>query len=183
MAVSHGPGSFTGLRVGIVFAKTFAYVTGCRIVAVDTLQAVAESVTGNQYSGISRLHVVSDAQREQLFVAEFQSQQAGLWAATGAIDIVDYEKWQGPAAHLAASDFAVLGPGLLKVADGLAPSVCQLSGEISTPRAANVAAVAERLAADHQFADPFELEPFYLRKSSAEEKREAKLATEAEASN
>ena len=41
-AVSHGPGSFTGLRVGIVFAKTLAYVTGCRIAAVDTLQAIAE---------------------------------------------------------------------------------------------------------------------------------------------
>ncbi|NQV27288.1 MAG: tRNA (adenosine(37)-N6)-threonylcarbamoyltransferase complex dimerization subunit type 1 TsaB [Rhodopirellula sp.] len=36
VAVSQGPGSFTGLRVGIVFAKTLAYVTGCPIVAVDT---------------------------------------------------------------------------------------------------------------------------------------------------
>ena len=50
VAVSHGPGSFTGLRVGIVFAKTFAYATGCSIVAVDTLQAVAESVASDEFS-------------------------------------------------------------------------------------------------------------------------------------
>ena len=62
----------------------------------------------------------------------------------------------------------------------LAPAVHCLPEEMWTPRAANVAAIAERLAAEKQFADPFELEPFYLRKSSAEEKREAKLAAEAE---
>jgi tRNA threonylcarbamoyladenosine biosynthesis protein TsaB len=179
VAVSHGPGSFTGLRVGIVFAKTFAYVTGCRIVAVDTLQAVAESVTGENPPGINRLHVVSDAQREQLFVSDFRRADTGFWVASGPIDIVDCDQWMNSAADQASSEFAVLGPGLVKVADELPESVTRLPEELWTPRASSVAAIAERLAADDQFADPFELEPFYLRKSSAEEKRETKLAAEA----
>lgn len=178
VAVSHGPGSFTGLRVGIVFAKTFAYATGCQIVAVDTLQAVAEAVTGGEFRRVTRLQVVSDAQREQLFVSDFRRTPGGLWSADSPIDIVDCEAWQNQAAELASSEFAVSGPGLVKVADELSQSVLQLPKEMWTPRAANVAAIAERLALEGQFADAFELEPFYLRKSSAEEKREAKLAAE-----
>ena len=182
VAVSHGPGSFTGLRVGIVFAKTFAYVTGCSIVAVDTLEAVAASVTADGFSEINHLHVVSDAQREQLFVSDFCRTSDGWWQATGPIGISDCERWRDDVARLATVGFAVSGTGLTKMADelALAPAVYCLPEEMWTPRAANVAAIAERLAAEKQFADPFELEPFYLRKSSAEEKREAKLAAEAE---
>lgn len=179
VAVSHGPGSFTGLRVGIVFAKTFAYATGCTIVAVDTLQAVAESVNGEAFSNLARIQVVSDAQREQLFVSEFHRKPGGCWEVTGPIDIVDCEQWLSWASDLASSEFAVIGPGLTKVAGDLSDSVRCPPEEMWTPRAANVAVIAQRMAEQNQFADPFELEPFYLRKSSAEEKREAKLAAEA----
>lgn len=179
VAVSHGPGSFTGLRVGIVFAKTFSYVVGCPIVAVDTLQAVAAAVTGEAFRDVTELHVVSDAQREQLFVSRFQRQPDEWWKSAGPIEIVDYEAWCDEAAGKASAAFAVSGTGLPKVVDDLASSVCRVPEDMWIPRAAQVAALAERQAEAGQFADPFELEPFYLRKSSAEEKREAKLAAEA----
>lgn len=179
IAVSHGPGSFTGLRVGIVFAKTFAYVTGCRIVAVDTLQTIAAAVTGDEFPAINRLHVISDAQREQLFVCELRRTPDGTWDAAGQIEIVDCKAWCHDADRLASSEFAVTGPALAKVAGDLSPAVCRLPEPMWTPRAANVARIAERLVEKNNFADPFGLEPFYLRKSSAEEKREAKLAAEA----
>lgn len=50
VAVSIGPGSFTGLRVGVVCAKTFAYATGCRIIGIDTFLAVAAGMSAPQTS-------------------------------------------------------------------------------------------------------------------------------------
>ena len=42
---SRGPGSFTGLRIGIVAVKAFAYATKCEVLAVDTLAIIASQVS------------------------------------------------------------------------------------------------------------------------------------------
>lgn len=60
VAVSIGPGSFTGLRVGLVFAKTLAWLRGIPLLSVNTLQAMAQQCAG-QYGevlGISDARVV-----------------------------------------------------------------------------------------------------------------------------
>lgn len=177
VAVSHGPGSFTGLRVGIVFAKSFAFATGCRIVAVDTLEAVSAAVTGDEWQSVNSLSIISDAQREQLFVEEFQRTNEGAWNSTGPIHIVDFDDWVTDVTNRADGSFAVGGPGLSKLAGQLPDTLRRMPDEQWNPRAAQVAMLAERRALSEEFADPFELEPFYLRKSSAEEKRDAKLAS------
>src|SRR5687768_12135976 len=41
VAVTIGPGSFTGLRVGVTAAKTLAYAVGCEVMGVDTLEVIA----------------------------------------------------------------------------------------------------------------------------------------------
>lgn len=168
-AVSRGPGSFTGLRVGIVFAKTFAWATGSKLVAVDTFAAFAESAPPD----ISTMSIVSDAQREQVFVGNFSRSSAGHWIRAEPIEIVDNGVWIENVAAEARPEFAVSGPGLEKIADSLPDSVHRLPETDWNPRASHVAIIAERLAAAGQFADPAELEPFYLRRSAAEEKRDA----------
>ncbi len=71
VAVSAGPGSFTGLRVGIVFAKTFAWANQTKLVAVDTLQAIAQQAPAS----IPEVTVISDAQRGELFTNTYSLMQ------------------------------------------------------------------------------------------------------------
>lgn len=171
IAVSQGPGSFTGLRVGVVFAKTFAFVVSAKLVAVDTLQSVALAAD----ESVHHMHVVSDAQREQLFVGEYDRVSQDEWTRRGEIQIRDNEEWIGHIAKLASDGFAVAGPGLVKITDELPQNVGVLPETDWNPRATNVGIIGAQQAARGDYADPFELEPFYLRKSAAEEKRDLQI--------
>ena len=46
--VSRGPGSYTGLRVGIISAKTLAYAVGCKLLAIDTFAAIARQAPADK---------------------------------------------------------------------------------------------------------------------------------------
>ena len=52
VAVTSGPGSFTGLRIAVTAAKTFAYGCGASLVAVDTLQVLAEQLPADVLDAI-----------------------------------------------------------------------------------------------------------------------------------
>jgi tRNA threonylcarbamoyladenosine biosynthesis protein TsaB len=73
IAVSHGPGSFTGLRIGVSVAKGLACATGARIVGVSTLEALAHSVS--QRTTICSL---LDARRGDVYAAWFEGGTSGL---------------------------------------------------------------------------------------------------------
>ena len=89
VAVAVGPGSFTGLRVGVTTAKTFAYAVGAEVIGVNTLEVIAAQAPVD----VCRLAVVLDAQRQQVFAAEFARGSAGdfNWARDTAI--VDNDEW------------------------------------------------------------------------------------------
>ncbi len=73
VAVTRGPGAFTGLRVGLSTAKGLCYATGARLVTVPTLEALAHSVTG--YDGT--VVVMLDARKGELYTARFAIEPAG----------------------------------------------------------------------------------------------------------
>ena len=68
IAVSAGPGSFTGLRVGLGFAKGIAFASGLRIAGVSTLEALAAAAP----SGFTTIATVTDARRGETYVAIFR---------------------------------------------------------------------------------------------------------------
>jgi tRNA threonylcarbamoyladenosine biosynthesis protein TsaB len=68
VAVSIGPGSFTGLRVGLVFAKTFAWLNQSHLVAVDTLRAIAQQAPDEE----TLVTALVDAQRGEMFAGTYR---------------------------------------------------------------------------------------------------------------
>lgn len=165
VAVSIGPGSFTGLRVGVVCAKTFAWATEAALVAVDTFACIAENAPGD----VEQLSVIGDAQRGDLYLGEYTRDGSGAFARAGPIRIIPAEDW---CRSRSAAD-VVTGPGVEPYSDLLEGRCRLLPAEFREPRAATVARLGERMLAANDMADPFALEPFYLRKSAAEEKWEA----------
>src|SRR5262249_34304801 len=65
--VSRGPGSYTGLRVGIMSAKTLAYATGCKLVAIDTFAAIAHQALAD----VVNVDVLADAQQNRVHLERF----------------------------------------------------------------------------------------------------------------
>jgi tRNA threonylcarbamoyladenosine biosynthesis protein TsaB len=164
IAVSIGPGSFTGLRVGVVCAKTLAYAIPCPVVPVDTFQAIA----ANAPTGVSVVHVAANAQRGELFVARFRRTAEGDWERCGSTEILQVAIL---AARLQTGD-VVLGPDLEFAEDGLGTPVRLLTGPIGRPRADEVARLGERLLAAGKAGNAGSIVPVYLRRSSAEDKWE-----------
>jgi tRNA threonylcarbamoyladenosine biosynthesis protein TsaB len=167
--VSAGPGSFTGLRIGITLAKTMALATGVRLVAVPTVRVLAE----NAPADARHVVIVLDAKRDQIFTARFE--HAG-------------DRWlEREPAHLDRLDAVIARAPRPLVLDGeglpqhrqFIPADSQIRlapEELWRARASSVVKIGAAMAAAGQFADPFKLAPIYIRPPEAEEKYEAARA-------
>jgi tRNA threonylcarbamoyladenosine biosynthesis protein TsaB len=167
--VSAGPGSFTGLRVGVTVAKALAFATGARIVAVPT----AEVLGRNAPPGWQNLVIVLDAKRDQVFTASFVNDGTGnpIPREPAHLDSLSSVLSRSPRpVHL-------LGEGIpyhqqfIPTDD---PSIILTPPETWRARAAAVAEVGYAMARRGQWADPYRLAPVYVRRPEAEEKLEAR---------
>ena len=165
MAVSIGPGSFTGLRVGIVFAKTFAWVNDARLAAVDTLQALAQRVVPTD----REVMVISNAQRGDVFVNSYRGTDVMEPVGTVRLEPLD-----SVLAYLASHPQVLLtGPGVAHFADQIPDTVLTANDDLLTPQASALLPRARVVIEKQQWSDPNTLEPVYLRRSYAEESRRA----------
>ncbi len=160
VAVSIGPGSFTGLRVGLVFAKTFAWLNQTKLVAVDTLRAIAQQVPPE----IETVTAVVDAQRNELFAATYRwNAECRIRDAINSVHLSTIARLSG--------DHPVVGPGLQKHREVLDRSHTMLDESLWQPRASSVAMIGLHMVLLGQTSVPATLEPVYVRLSYAEEKR------------
>ena len=170
VAVVRGPGSFTGLRVGITTAKAVAWAAAARLVAVSTFEVIAwqtarfmerETMAGRP------LAIAIDAGRGEVYAATARPAAA---AATG---------WEiGPAGIVAADVWlATLPAGTMVTGPALEalPAVARTDLVIAAAAArrltaAAAGAVARLRAVAGESHDPLTLVPDYLRPSYADEK-------------
>ena len=175
VAVAEGPGSFTGVRIGVAAAKGFAWGLSVPCYGISTLEAMALSL------GVWEGHICAcmDARRNQVYNARFFAAHGNLtrFKEDRAISLEDLKK---ELEH-------VLGPIFL-VGDGAELTYKTLSKDIPNlilppehrrhQRAVGVALLAEKKAAAGESGDGNALSPNYLRLSQAERERAEKLKME-----
>lgn len=168
IAVVQGPGSFTGLRVGVTTAKTLAYASGAEVIGVDTLEVLAAQAGPT----LGCIYPIVDAQRAQLFTACFDWPDGQPFprrrTPTG---INDLSAWL---TALQPQDVAI-GPIASKLAPQLQAIVPPANIIDCEPQATTAAKLAWR---DHQAGrrdSLWTLLPHYHRASAAEEKRAAQI--------
>jgi len=163
VAVAQGPGSFTGLRVGVMAAKVFAYAVGAEVLGVNTLEVIAAQVP----PPARRIAAVLDAQRRQLFTSLWSRQDEGVCEPVGVTRIEELEAWLGGLPR----HVAVTGEGLRKVCDRLPTEVAVVDPRHWAPRALTLGQLAHAHYQRGQRDDLWQLAPRYFRPSAAEEKR------------
>jgi tRNA threonylcarbamoyl adenosine modification protein YeaZ len=128
IAVTLGPGSFTGVRVGIAAARGFALVTGCPVAGIGTLDVIAE--TARAIAGAVPVMAVLDAKRDEVYAQAFDGAGRPLSApaagpAAGFGDrIVEGMVLAGSGARLVAASLPVASA--LIVHEDTAPDIAAL---------------------------------------------------------
>ena len=164
--VSVGPGSFTGLRVGVTVAKTLALALNVKLVAVPSVEVLAR----NAPAGWQNLNIVLDAKRDQIFSASFANQggQAVQTEPARLDSLAEVIARTPRPAHL-------LGEGIPYHRKFIPDSgdVIMTPEETWRARAAAVAEIGHAMARGGRFTEADRLTPIYIRKPEAEEKWEA----------
>jgi tRNA threonylcarbamoyladenosine biosynthesis protein TsaB len=165
--VSRGPGSYTGLRVGIMSAKAFAYATGCAVLAIDTFAAVAFQAPGEAV----RLEVIADAQQDKVYVQRFAWNASDQgWRAESPLAILRVDDWIAGR----EGDAWVTGPGLHVYRTRLLSGTPVTEAQRWDPRLESLLRLGLARCRKGERDDFWTLEPLYLRPSSAEEKWQAR---------
>lgn len=168
IAVSKGPGSFTGIRIGMACAQGLAHATGKPLIGVNTLDGLAYNMMNSQ----GLLCSMINAQRQELYTSLYQ------WRDGELVRLWDYEL-------IAAEQLAerllqlkqkvyILGDGvdiLLPVLDKCR-DITPAPQTMLMPKASSIAMAALKQFAAGKAENCFSIRPFYIRRSNAEEKWE-----------
>jgi tRNA threonylcarbamoyladenosine biosynthesis protein TsaB len=164
VAVGAGPGSYTGLRVGVSLAKGLCYGLDIPLIAVDSLQSLARVACEEVEAGILGIDTLRgavlapmiDARRMEVYTKRFDSELNPL-SETEAV-ILDEHSF---ADILADTRLVVFGDGAPKLKNILThPNLIELP-VLSSAR--GMAVPAEKAYERKDFADTAYFEPFYLK--------------------
>jgi tRNA threonylcarbamoyladenosine biosynthesis protein TsaB len=182
-AVAIGPGSFTGLRIGIAAIQGCAFAAGRPIVGVSALEALALASAGGGSDGpLGRIGVWMDAQRNEVFSALYATNEAGADAALETVEgptvgdpAETAARWHG---LMGGAWSPVVGDGALRyrqvLEDAAGAPVLVID---PPPLAATIALIAGRRAEAGEATLPHAIRPLYVRRPDAELARDRRRVT------
>ena len=152
--MSIGPGSFTGLRIGLAAAKALAYAWNVKIIGVSTLQALA------YHFPYSTVMPMIDAQKNRAYVQIFDRLKQ-----ISEIEILSIDEAMAKAATL--NEIVVCGDVCHKI-KSVPENVKIAPVNMRMPRAVNVALCGRDLLNAGKVNNVMNIEPMYIRRSEAE---------------
>ena len=180
LACAVGPGSFTGVRIGVALVKGIAFGKNIPCVAVSTLDELAENLAG--LDGI--IVPVMDARRQQVYTATYRGKGGTLDKLTpdraiAISELADELKEYSEPIYLVGDGYDVARRGL--IAAGV--DVKETPKLLITENAYSVALVANRKYEEGKTVSDLEIAPTYLRMPQAERERLERLAAESNNNN
>lgn len=181
-AVASGPGSFTGLRIGIATMQGLAFVHRRPLAGVSALEALAHMASANVSPG-TVIAAWMDAHRHEVFAAIYRVERAPLFDAARLVELegvtvgapdATLDRWQ---THLSGGGVFV-GDGAAQYAGVIARAVAQAQTVPVPLLAGAIAGLAAARARRGESAGPGALQPLYVRRPDAEVARDERLRRE-----
>ena len=154
VCVSKGPGSYTGLRVGVSTAKGLCFGAGVPLLAVCTLDILAGD--GRPEPAMTKVVPMIDARRMEVYTAVYSP--AGERLTEIEAKVIGPDSFAG---ELAAGPVLFIGDGALKCKDVLTSPNAHFREAF--PLASDMAPLAQKAYNEKQFEDLAYFEPFYLK--------------------
>lgn len=156
VAVSMGPGSYTGLRIGVSMAKGLCFGAGKPLIAVPTLQALALAVSSKRNEDALYCPML-DARRMEVYTAFFDRENRPVTETKA--EIIDEHSFAG---LLEKHKIYFFGNGSDKIRNVItSPNACFIENIKTSAR--HIVQLSEQLFNQQQFADTAYFEPFYLK--------------------
>ena len=152
VAVSQGPGSYTGLRIGVSSAKGFCYALNIPMIAIDTLQLLAKQIQIEDGIIIPMI----DARRMEVFSAFYDKNQQQI--RTTQAEIIDETSYQE-----ISDTIHLVGDGIEKFKNTLTDSKFIFHSAIVFPSAKEMSRLSFEKYQENNFVDVAYFEPFYLK--------------------
>lgn len=152
VAVSQGPGSYTGLRIGVSAAKGLSYSLNIPLIAVDTLEALARKITIE--SGV--IVPMIDARRMEVFTAFFDKNYAKIRETKA--EIIDETTYSE-----VSETIHLVGDGAMKCKGILGSEKFVYHDEVVYPSSNEMSLMSFEKYQISDFVDVAYFEPFYLK--------------------
>ncbi|CNK10152.1 family M22 nonpeptidase-like protein [Yersinia enterocolitica] len=161
LAFGRGPGSFTGVRIGIGIGQGLALGADLPMIGVSTLQTMAQGAF--RLMGASRVLAAIDARMGEVYWGEFEREAEGVWLGEMTEAVMTPEQTLARAQSL-SGDWATVGTGWQTYPDLISGSnVLLTDGQMSLPQAEDMLPLALSLWANGRAVSVENAEPVYLR--------------------